>query len=77
MAQVQNSTDLIIKPPFSNYLGGNTALYESNQTSMKGGTKSRKTKSMVFPKIHTKRHRPRGRKCACKTKRRRNKNVKR
>ena len=70
MSLVQDSTNLIIKPPYSNYLGGNTALYESNQTQssqMKGGSRRRKRKEL--PRKSLKHRRTRGRKCKCKTKR--------
>jgi len=35
MANTQTAFDSIIKPPFSNYLGGNTAAYETAQTANK------------------------------------------
>jgi len=69
MSTIAQSTDLIIKAPFSNYLGGNTARYETAQIQpgqMKGGTRRR-----LFPKSYKKPRRTRGRKYTCKNKRRR------
>jgi len=42
MSLLSTSQDLLIKPPYSNYLGGNTALYESapiDQSRMTGGNR--------------------------------------
>ena len=42
MSLLSTSQDLLIKPPYSNYLGGNTALYESatiDQPRMTGGSR--------------------------------------
>lgn len=74
MSTIAQSTDLIIKPPFSNYLGGNTARYETAQTQlgqMKGGSSRR-----LFLKSYKKPRRTRGRKYTCKTKRRRSTHYK-
>lgn len=52
------SLDPILKAPFSNYLGGNTAVYESAQTNnnkMSGG--KRRTKKRTNKKPKTKKRR--------------------
>jgi hypothetical protein len=66
MSTIAQSTELIIKAPFSNYLGGNTAMYETaqKQPSQTGGKR-------LLPKSYKKYRRTRGRKYTCKNKARR------
>jgi hypothetical protein len=71
MSTISQSTELIIKPPFSNYLGGNTAMYETAQKQpIQGGRKR------LFPKSYKKSRRARGRKYTCKRRSTRHKKTK-
>lgn len=59
---INKSSDLVLSKPFSNYLGGNTALYETAQTNgnkISGG--KRRTKQRANNRMKTKRRRNRRR----------------